>query len=109
MTNPSVVLNSGGKKFREVIVRFREVIVQQNVIKVVATYVSASSQGQRTHSARTNMFLPAAKGSARTALGPIPKIVATFIYASSQRQRTHSAWTNLDKPKELVIYRVSCK
>jgi hypothetical protein len=39
--------------------------------------------------------MPAAKGSARTPLGPkIPKIVATFVYASSQGQRTHSARTN---------------
>ena len=36
----------------------------------------------------------AAKGSARTPLGPIPKIVVTFVYASSQGQRTHSVWTN---------------
>jgi hypothetical protein len=41
------------------------------------------------------LFMPAAKGSARTPLGPkIPKIVATFVYASSEGQRTHSAWTN---------------
>jgi hypothetical protein len=39
--------------------------------------------------------MPAAKGSARTPLGPkIPKIVTTFVYASSQGQRTHSARTN---------------
>jgi hypothetical protein len=38
--------------------------------------------------------MPAAKGSARTPLGPISKIVATFVYASSQGQRTHSARTN---------------
>ena len=35
--------------------------------------------------------MPAAKGSARTPLGPI---VATFVYASSQGQRTLSARTN---------------
>ena len=34
------------------------------ICKIVATFVSASSQGQRTHSART-------------------KIVATFVYAST--------------------------
>ena len=47
---------------------------------IVATYVYASSQGQRTHSARTKM----------------PFIVATYVYASSQgqRERTHSARTN---------------
>ena len=39
--------------------------------------------------------MPAAKGSARTPLGPIPKIVATYVYASSQGQRTHSARTNI--------------
>ena len=39
--------------------------------------------------------MPAAKGSARTPLRPIPKIVATFVYASSQGQRTHSTRTNL--------------
>ena len=63
--------------------------------------------------------MPAAKGSARTPLGPkklmiivvpsclkdadgartrsdqnVPKIVATFVSASSQGQRTHSARTN---------------
>jgi hypothetical protein len=43
----------------------------------VATFVYASSQGQRTHSARTK----------------IPKIVATFVYASSKGQRTHTART----------------
>ena len=43
---------------------------EKNAI-IVATYVYASSQGQRTHSARTNTFMPAAKGSARTPLGPI--------------------------------------
>ena len=36
--------------------------------------------------------MQAAKGSARTPLGPI---VATFVYASSQGQLTHSARTNL--------------
>ena len=39
--------------------------------------------------------MPAAKGSARTPLGPILKIVATYVYANSQGQRTHSARTNL--------------
>ena len=48
-------------------------------MKIVATYVSASSQGQRKHSARTK----------------IPKIVATFVYARSQGQRTHSARTKM--------------
>ena len=37
---------------------------------IVATYVYASSLGRRTHSARTNTFMPAAKGSALTLLGP---------------------------------------
>jgi hypothetical protein len=49
--------------------------------------------------------MPAAKGSARTPLGPktttrkgkILKIVATFVYASSQGQHTHSAQTNYQK------------
>jgi hypothetical protein len=41
-------------RFREVIVWFSEVIVKKIVSKIVATYVYASSQGQRTHSARTN-------------------------------------------------------
>ena len=45
---------------------------------IVANYVYASSQGQRTHSARTKM----------------PFVVATYVYASSQGQRTHSARTN---------------
>ena len=45
--------------------------------------------------------MPAAKGSARTPLGPIPKIVATFVYASSQGQRTHSARTNYKYVKKL--------
>ena len=40
--------------------------------------------------------MPAAKGSARTPLGPkLPKIVATFVYASSQGQRTHSDRTKI--------------
>ena len=38
--------------------------------------------------------MPAAKGSARTPLGPIPKIVAAFVFHCSQGQRTHSAQTN---------------
>ena len=38
--------------------------------------------------------MPAAKGSARTPLGPIPKIMATFVSACSQGQHTHSARTN---------------
>ena len=54
-------------------------------MKIVATFVFASSQGQCTHSAQTK----------------IPKIVATFVYASSQGQRTHSAWTN---KKSAVIF-----
>jgi hypothetical protein len=48
--------------------------------------------------------MPAAKGSARTPLGPIPKIVANFVYASSQGQRTHSARTKiLYLDKRLII------
>ena len=31
---------------------------ETNVPKIVATFVYASSQGQRTHSARTNIFTP---------------------------------------------------
>ena len=50
--------------------------------KIVATFVYASSQGQRTHFART-------------------KIEATFVSASSQRQRTHSAQTNIFVTSEL--------
>ena len=44
MTTPYVVLNSGGntKKTKK-----------KNEPKIVATFVYASSQGQRTHSART--------------------------------------------------------
>jgi hypothetical protein len=42
MTTPSLVLNSGGEKKKI------------NICKIVATFVYASSQGQRTHSARTN-------------------------------------------------------
>jgi hypothetical protein len=51
-----------------------------NISKIVATFVYASSQGQRTHSART--------------IRKLHKIVATFVYASSQGQRMHSARTN---------------
>ena len=47
---------------------------RKKICKIVATFVFASSHGQRTHSARTK----------------IPKIVATFICASSHGQRTHS-------------------
>jgi hypothetical protein len=39
------------------------------VMQILATFVSACSQGQRTHSAGTK----------------IPFIVATYVYASSQR------------------------
>ena len=39
--------------------------------------------------------MPAARGSARTPLGPMPKIVATFVPASSQGQRMHSARTKI--------------
>ena len=48
--------------------------------------------------------MPAAKGSARTPLGPIPKIVATFVYASSQGQRTHSARTKIPKIVATYVY-----
>ena len=44
---PSVVLNSGGKNKK-----------RKNIPKIVATFVYASSQGQRTHSARTNLGSP---------------------------------------------------
>ena len=47
--------------------------------KIEATYIYASSQGQRTHSARTK----------------ISKIVATYVYASSQGQRTHYTQTKI--------------
>ena len=47
MTTPSVVLNSGGKNKKK---------KKNNVPKIVATFVYASSQGQRTHSARTNFI-----------------------------------------------------
>ena len=40
--------------------------------------------------------MPAAKGSARTPLGPTrPFLVATYVYASNQGQRTHSARTKM--------------
>ena len=42
-TTPYVVLNSGGKNNK-----------RKKIPKIVATFVYASSQGQRTHSARTN-------------------------------------------------------
>jgi hypothetical protein len=42
---PSVVLNSGGNNTKK---------KKNNIPKIVATFVYASSQGQRTHSARTN-------------------------------------------------------
>jgi hypothetical protein len=44
-----VVLNSGGKKTK------RKQEEEKNIPKIVATFVYASSQGQRTHSARTNV------------------------------------------------------
>jgi hypothetical protein len=48
--------------------------------------------------------MPAAKGSARTPLGPyMPFIVATYVYASSQGQRTHSARTNFVQKKILDL------
>ena len=48
--------------------------------------------------------MPAAKGSARTSLGPI---VATFVYASSQGQRTHSARTNKLAKLSLSLFPLS--
>ena len=60
-------------------------------MKIVATFVYASSQGQRTHSARTE----------------IPKIVATFVYASSQGQRTHSAQTKISEPYDIPYWEKS--
>jgi hypothetical protein len=51
--------------------RKRERKKEKKMPFIVANYVYASSQGQCTHSARTNTFMPAAKGSARTPLGPI--------------------------------------
>ena len=47
MTSPCGVLNSGGKKERR-----RKI----NIPKIAATFVYASSQGQRTHSAWTNVL-----------------------------------------------------
>jgi hypothetical protein len=46
-TTPSGVLNSDGRKKEE-----RKI----NLPKIVATFVYASSQGQRTHSAQTKML-----------------------------------------------------
>jgi hypothetical protein len=46
----SVVLNSGGKNNPK---------KKEKIPKIVATFVYASSKGQRTHSARTNIFLEA--------------------------------------------------
>ena len=45
MTTPSVVLNSSGKNNNK----------KNNISKIVATFVYASRQWQRTHSARTNI------------------------------------------------------
>jgi hypothetical protein len=45
MTTPSVVLNSGGERRKG------------KIPKIVATFVYASSQGQRTHSARTKILV----------------------------------------------------
>jgi hypothetical protein len=42
-----VVLNNGGKKRKQ---------QKEKNTKIVATFVYASSQGQRTHSARTKMI-----------------------------------------------------
>jgi hypothetical protein len=44
-----VVLNSGGKKTR------KQQQEKKKIAKIVATFVYASSQGQRTHSAQTKM------------------------------------------------------
>ena len=44
MTTPSGILTT--------------VVTRRKIPKIVATYVYASSQGQRTHSARTNMKCP---------------------------------------------------
>ena len=69
---------------------------------IVATYIYASSQGQRTHSARTKMpfivatYVYASSQGQRThsAQTKMPFIVATYLYASTQGQHTHSARTN---------------
>ena len=45
--------------------------------------------------------MPAAKGSARTPLGPI---LATFVYASSQGQRTHSAQNKIKLHKYMLLF-----
>ena len=50
------------------------------------------------------MCIPAAKGSARTPLRPIPKIVAAYVYASSQGQSTHSARTKIPKIVATYVY-----
>ena len=63
-------------------------ISKGKIPKIVATFVYASSQGQRTHSARTK----------------IPQIVATFVDASSQGQRTHSARTNFVQTYIVLIF-----
>ena len=47
----SVVLNSGGNKNKNNNKK------KKKIPKIVATFVYASSQGQRTHSARTKTFL----------------------------------------------------
>ena len=54
--------------------------------KIVATYVYASSQGQRTHSARTNSGLP--------------KLLRWHTHFARTNKllcwRTHFAWTNFN-------------
>ena len=55
---------------------------KKNLPKMVTTFVYASSQGQRRHSARTKKK-------------NVPKIVATFVSANSQGQHTHSARTKI--------------
>jgi hypothetical protein len=72
-TTASVVLNSGGKNNNK----------SGIIPKIVASFVSASSQGQRTHSTRT-------------------KIVA---YLSCSAGRTHFARTKIDTLK--AVFRVA--
>jgi hypothetical protein len=67
--------NNGGNKKKRKISKVCSAGARTSLGPIVATFVSASSQEQRTHSAQTKIpkivAKGSAKGSARTALGPI--------------------------------------
>ena len=81
-TTPSVVLNTGGKK----ISRQRTHFARTKICKIVATFVYSSSQGQRTHSARTNLLHTSSSSSSSSSSSMDP---VTYRALGCARAKKH--------------------